>query len=230
MLLSHTKKFIYLKTVKTAGTSVEAYFEPYCLPPGTPVRGDVRPESVTEFGIVGGRGKNVKKEEGHWWNHMPAKIIKERLDASIWRQYFKFCVIRNPFDKVVSAFFFFDSRNAGDEEPLDTLGPDEIRSRFKKWILRKREGNGLIVNDRNIYTIKKRICADYVIRFEALHDGIKHVCEQVGVPYDPAQLPTLKSGFRKQGMELRDFYDEETSAIVAEQYQFEMDHFGYSRP
>jgi len=34
MLVSHRKKFIYTKTAKTAGTSVESYFEPFCLPEG----------------------------------------------------------------------------------------------------------------------------------------------------------------------------------------------------
>jgi hypothetical protein len=33
MLVSHQRKFIYTKTVKTAGSSVESYFEPYCISP-----------------------------------------------------------------------------------------------------------------------------------------------------------------------------------------------------
>ena len=32
MLISHKYKFIYLKTIKTASTSVEAYFERFCMP------------------------------------------------------------------------------------------------------------------------------------------------------------------------------------------------------
>ena len=34
MLISHRKQFIYTKTYKTAGTSVEVYFEPYCMQEG----------------------------------------------------------------------------------------------------------------------------------------------------------------------------------------------------
>ena len=33
MLISHICRFIYLKTRKTAGTSVEIYFEPFCVDP-----------------------------------------------------------------------------------------------------------------------------------------------------------------------------------------------------
>ena len=32
MLVSHSKKFIFLKTMKTAGASVEIYLERYCVP------------------------------------------------------------------------------------------------------------------------------------------------------------------------------------------------------
>ena len=31
MLISHRKKFIFTKTKKTAGTSVESVFETYCI-------------------------------------------------------------------------------------------------------------------------------------------------------------------------------------------------------
>lgn len=34
MLISHRKRFIFTKTAKTAGTSVESYFEQYCMPEG----------------------------------------------------------------------------------------------------------------------------------------------------------------------------------------------------
>lgn len=59
MLLSHSKRFIYLKTGKTAGTSVEIFFQPYCLPEEhichhTPTH--TMEETISEAGIVGYRG------------------------------------------------------------------------------------------------------------------------------------------------------------------------------
>jgi len=33
MLVSHKNKFIYIKNRKVAGSSVEAMFQEYCLPP-----------------------------------------------------------------------------------------------------------------------------------------------------------------------------------------------------
>src|ERR1044071_3613051 len=137
MLVSHRKRFIYTKTGKTAGTSVEVYFEPWCVPAGAGwgAEGE-RAEEVSEAGIIGFRGgpkfrgPNVK-----WWNHMPAAEIKGYLGDEIWNSYFKFCVVRNPFDQMVSAFHFFGGvpgqRVAAAAAPK---APAVLRQRFEAWL------------------------------------------------------------------------------------------------
>ena len=73
MLISHRKRFIYTKTVKTAGTSVEVYFEPWCLPENTWTFSHARDQTVCADGIIGYRGNN--RGDSSWWNHMPASLI-----------------------------------------------------------------------------------------------------------------------------------------------------------
>ena len=57
MLVSHRYKFIFTKTVKTAGTSIESYFEKYCMPEGEWKESHNREEYVSETGIIGYRGR-----------------------------------------------------------------------------------------------------------------------------------------------------------------------------
>jgi hypothetical protein len=104
MLISLRKKFICTKTVKTAGTSVESYFEPYCMLEGEWQFSYGREEYVDQSGIIGYRG-TVRKSKT-WTNHMSAEAIKELIGEKIWNSYFKFCVIQNPYDKLISAFHF----------------------------------------------------------------------------------------------------------------------------
>ena len=61
---------------------------------------------MSDSGIVGYRGTSPGGNE--WFNHMPAEAIKARIGHEIWDSYFKFCVVRNPFEKLVSAFHFFE--------------------------------------------------------------------------------------------------------------------------
>ena len=108
MLISHRKKFIFLKTAKTASTSVEAFFESWCLPEGEWEISHARPEYCSESGIIGERSVNARN--AIWGNHMPADQIKNRIGTTIWEEYFKFTVVRNPFDKMVSGFYFFEKK------------------------------------------------------------------------------------------------------------------------
>ncbi|KPA10844.1 hypothetical protein MHK_008953, partial [Candidatus Magnetomorum sp. HK-1] len=47
MLVSHRHKFIYTKTFKTAGTSVESYFEPFCMNDGEWSRSHPRDQYIS---------------------------------------------------------------------------------------------------------------------------------------------------------------------------------------
>lgn len=229
MLVSHRHRFIYTKTVKTAGTSVEVYFEPYCVPEGAYEFSHARAEGVTPAGIVGFRGGDRDKAGATWWNHMPAADIRARLGEDTWNAYFKFAVIRDPFDKAVSAFHYNEKLRPAPgllERARGWLAGAEAdgRERFKRWL---RAGN--LVVDRDKYFIGDALCVDYFIRYETLADGIRHVCEVVGVPFRADDIPRLKTGLRPAG-ELASYYDAEAVELVASRYRWELEHFGYAPP
>lgn len=221
MLVSHRKKFIYTKTAKTGGTSVEVYFEPYCMPEGAWSFAHARPEYVSQTGIIGFRGKGGG---GVWYNHMPAQQIRKQVGDAVWRDYFKFCVIRDPFDKLVSAFHFFETRGAGGAGS-GGADPAAVVKRFREWI---RLGNSL--DDRDKYLIDGQVCVDYFIRYEELHAGIRQVCATLDIPFEPERLPHLKGGFRPANLRLGDYYDAKTIDLVRRQYRFEIERFGYDPP
>jgi len=38
--------------------------------------------------------------------HMPARKIRRRIGREAWNQYFKFCIARNPWDRVISQYYW----------------------------------------------------------------------------------------------------------------------------
>ncbi|MEJ2058516.1 MAG: sulfotransferase family 2 domain-containing protein [Desulfofustis sp.] len=121
MLISHRKKFIFTKTSKTAGTSVESFFEQYCMPKNQWSESHAREECVSEAGIIGCRGNDISRSK--WYNHMPAKEIREIIGKDIWNSYFKFTVVRNPFDKLISGFHMLENKKLryGNKEKLNEI-------------------------------------------------------------------------------------------------------------
>lgn len=240
MLISHRKEFIFTKTVKTAGTSVESYFEKYCMPEGEWRESHTREEYISEAGIIGYRGGANKDKT--WYNHMPAKTIRDQIGQDMWDRYYKFTIVRNPFDKLISGFFFY-GKNGGKvagklmklkakvrqvldiEEKVDkSRGQKEIE-RFRSWI---HKGGSII--DRNKYMIDGEENMDYFIRYEHLHEDMKHVCDQLSIPFEPSLVPQFKKGLRKHSIPIQDYYDTETYRIVREKYAWEVEKFGYDLP
>ena len=214
MLISHRKQFIYTKTNKTGGTSVESYFEKYCMPEGEWAFAHHRGQHVSKAGIVGARGPGASRSE--WFNHMSAALIMDKLGALTWDRYFKFCVVRNPFDKLVSWFFFQRHKNT-----LDEPDSDDITS------FRKQMSRGIPVLDRGCYVIDGALCLDEIIRFEDLSPGVHGVCRRLDVPFVPGNIPRLKSGIRPTSIPVREFYSPEIVERVEQAYEFEIETFGY---
>lgn len=220
MLISHVRKFIYLKTRKTGGTSVEIYFEPWCVPPGKrAAERHFREAEISEWGIVGSRN-----DQNHtiWYNHAPADHIRRLVGEPLWREYFKFCVVRNPFDKVVSSFWF--GLPAPVRELLRNADFCVVRQTFTEWIRL-----AALPIDRSIYTIEGRAALDYFLRFETLHADLEGACRRLGVPWEPERLGRYKSEYRSRSEHFSEYYTPDAAAVVAGQFAWDLDYFGYSR-
>jgi hypothetical protein len=228
MLVSHRYKFIYTKTRKTAGSSVESYFEAFCMPEGEWTQRHFREEYVSDAGIIGFRGKAANAGDAYWWNHMPAQMIRRRLGEHIWSPYFKFCVIRNPFEKAISAFYYWKRRQFRKRRRRKSQKgewTDQDPQLFENWLER---GRGPM--DRNLFCIKGQFALDDVIRHEILAADMQRICERLGLPWDPERLPTFKAGLRPPEATARRLYTPRSRQLVRKAYRFELRYFGYKFP
>lgn len=185
------------------------------MPFGVWTESHQREEHVSEAGIVGYRGPDAHGKK--WYNHMPASEIRARIGERIWSAYFKFTVVRNPFTKLVSAFFYFLEPSAKDKMArIDG---------FRRWV-----AGGDILIDRDKYFIDGSLCVDDFIKFEDLESGIQRVCSKLGICAGGKSLPRFKQRGAGLGLEIGDLYDAATREIVEEAYAWEMENFEYSFP
>jgi len=214
MLVSHDRRFIYLKTKKTAGSSVEAALEPYALP--APRRHARRTPVVSHAGIVGvGNAGRGGREDG-WFSHMSARRVRERLDPEIWDGYVKICNVRNPWDKVVS--FFHMQFPAIKREPRGT-----VFAAFREWVSTARR----MGQDSGIYCIDGAPVVDEVIRYGALQEDFSRVCRRLGLP----QLALPRKAANTRGAEkipYQDYYDAASRALVAKRFARDITLFGWT--
>ena len=223
MIISHTHEFIFIKSHKTGGTSVEAALSQHCS--GNDV---VTPLIDYKFNRdENGQWIHKSMNPGSYQQHDDALTIRNSLPEEIWNQYTKISIARNPWDRAVSFFFWEQRRNPALHPrkrfyhylgvPFDEL--DKLRQLFKEYIR-----GDWSTNDR-FYFMDDQLCVDYIIRYEHLNDDFARLCEQLDLA--PTPLPHLKSGIRKKSRHYSEFYDEETREIVARRHRNDIKTFGY---
>jgi hypothetical protein len=227
MIISHEHKFIFIKTAKTAGTSIEVFLSQQCgpediiTPIAPPVEGHqarnheqlVNPisELVQQPEGLLAALRNVFKRRKKFYNHMPAWLIQQRVPARIWNTYFKFCVERNPWDKVLSHYYMTTSRAGG------SLSLDQYlaRGRFPINYFRYTDRSGA------------KIIVDRVVRYENLMNDLAEVFAQVDVRFEGNLGVRAKSDYRTDYTPYQEVFNEDQRRIVEQAFAREIELHGY---
>ena len=211
MIASHARGFVFLKTRKTAGTSVEIALSKVCGPDD--IITEISPEDEELRRLAGGRPpQNFTSPPlpRKAYNHMGAKAAREVVGAKAWREYFTFAIERNPWDAVVSLYYW----KYKDRPAL----PDFEQYVSEIWIEQ-------LANNRRMYRIGGKMALDRVLRYENLDAELQEVWEHLGLPGEP-DLPRAKGQARPAG-HYRDLYTPASRKRVAEVFADSIETFGY---
>ena len=232
MIISHTHKFIFIKSFKTAGTSVEAELSNICSGSDivTPMN-DYR-HNRDENGVFIHKSMNAEefiRLDLPNIQHADALTIKNQVTPEVWNDYFKFSITRNPWDRAVSYFYWENRLNPALNPtkkfyhylgiPFKEL--EQLKLLFSDYIKQATWPN----NDC-FYIIDDQPCTDFVIQYERLSEDYSKVCKKLDLT--ASMLPRLKGSVRKQRYHYSDYYDEETIAIVAERHKNDIRLFDYT--
>jgi hypothetical protein len=200
MIISHKFKFIFVKTAKTAGTSIEVFLSKLCGPldiisPIIPPIAFHSPQNYDGF-----------------FNHIPAHAIRSQIKPEHWCSYFKFCVERNPWDKTISHFHAMKSRQ-------------DNNLTFERYI-----SNGKFPVNFSKYTEPdnpQKIIVDKVLYYERLMVDLDQVFKRLEIPFDGSLGVNAKSEYRTDRRPYREVYSSEQAAQIAEAFKHELFLHGY---
>ncbi len=233
MIISHKHKFIFIRTNKTAGTSIEIVLSKLCGEKDIITK--VSPPEDEEFRkqfcdrgpqnyfipfscyTLRDWSRYIRKGKRKTYSgHASAKDIKRVVDKKIWNEYFKFCFERNPWDRVISLYYFSLPRWQRNGKPelsiSEFINSREIRS-LKKWGF-------------NNYTIRGNIVVDKVCLYEKLDEELKMVCERLGIQ-EKLELPRAKGNYRADRRHYREILSDEDREAVARMFVDEIALFNY---
>ena len=211
VIASHRHRFIFLKTRKTAGTSVEIALSKVCGPDD--VITEISPEDEELRRRAGGRPpQNFTSPPlpRKAYNHMGARATRDLVGAQAWEDYFTFAIERNPWDAVVSLYFW-------KYKDLPEL-PDFEAYVQEIWIEQ-------LANNRRLYRIRGQMAVDRVLRYENLDAELGEVWQRLRLPGEP-DLPRAKGNARPAG-HYRDLYTATSRDRVGTVFADTIEAFGY---
>lgn len=161
--------------------------------------------------------------------HMTAKEVIASIGQSKWDAAYKFAVVRNPWDKMVSHY----KHNIKTKPSTMRIGGASSREfiSFNEWL----QCTLGLVKNRKYYNRPQhflpqvewlkdnngKIAMDAIIRFESLAVDYVKVAEQLGLN---TNLPHLNSTERSA---YRKFYNAESKQLVEDWFKEDIELFGY---
>jgi hypothetical protein len=211
LIASFLHNFIFLKTRKVGGTSLEIVLSSWCG------EEDICSPLTAEDEILrqayGGAARNHTGPTGEprFYNHMPADEVRREL-PELWDRAFKFAVERHPYDKVVSRAWWAIGRN--------NLDPGRLGAAIDSTI-----GQRYYLN-YPIYMIDGRVAVDDLWPYEDAWARMAELAGRLGVPI-PAEKPRAKAGYRPDRRGATDFLTKEQRDRIRRDAQVEFDLLGY---
>ncbi len=220
MIVSHAHRAIFVKTRKTAGTSIELALSAVCgdadvITPLEPRDEQLRTAAGTRGpqhfrpSVIGRRAMPWRRST-RAWNHMPASDVVRLVGRKTWDEYFTFAVERNPWDRAVS-LYYFRGRNDDQLPPFSAflrLVPADRLSNFE------------------LYTIDGQPAVERLLRYERLQEELAEVWGKLGV--QPPELAHAKAGFRPgPSKDFRTLYSDDDAQFVADVCRREIAALGY---
>ena len=169
------------------------------------------------FGVAVMKSWNSQWVENKLGHHSSLKNVRNRFSKE-WENYLKFCVVRNPWDQVVSSYHWktrnYSKLNKPSFSEWFELNFQQEPFNFKKLL------------DTSLYCrIDGQLAVDYVVKYENLQDDLSIVCNKIGLDWD-GWLPNEKGNIRPN-KDYRGYYDKKMRRCVAEAYQQDIEEFGY---
>jgi hypothetical protein len=215
-MILHSKRTIFIHVPRTAGTSVTQFLKEYFNALDVPENLEIYKKDLLSKGYSSAGIKKIINSEKikeqimnyKFSKHATAKYYLDLYGEEVFKSYFKFSIIRNPWERMVSWYIH------GTEKPFKEKA-------FIEWLPLKKNDNQI-----KFIEIDGKIAVDKLCRYENLKKDLTEVFKKLSIPDEQVNnLPVLYKTDRKP---YKKYYNDSSKKLVGEMFSEEIKKFGYS--
>lgn len=205
MIISHKHRYIFIAIPKTGTHAIRRALRK--------TMGDEDEEQVGLF-EKSQLGHPALAALGH--GHITAVQASTHLEEAVWKNYFKFAFVRNPFDRLVSYAYFFYGK-----EPLMKSHPT---LHMKRMLLFPEKERTLWFRPQVDFVLDSygALAIDFVGKTEKIQTDFDRVCDRIGLPYQKLERVNASA----HDPYLR-YYDEQLELLARKYYAKDFEQFDY---
>src|SRR5687768_4779420 len=204
-MISHSHQCIFVHIPKCGGTSIENVIWP-----------EPRNTSDLWMGFV---SKFHNKYQTGGLQHLIAIQIWEEVGEAVFNSYFKFTIVRNPWDKAISQYFYMRQRpdlreyiGMKEDDPFKVYLGLTRKKLHVQW-----EKQHKFFKDHNGETM-----VDYIGRLETMQQDTSNIFERLGIKSEVLHVNATRH------QHYSEYYDDESMEMVGEMYKEDIEILGYS--
>lgn len=174
-----------------------------------------------------------------WQNHKDIRRYRRELPSEQFLTYFKFAIVRNPWERLLSDYNFQIQKSSRSADRLHVFDERGRQRPFGEWV--RLVLGGPVAGDARCWggsisptihrwspqydwiSIDGENVMDYVGRVETLDVDMDVICDRIGIPR--VKLPSKKRRFH---LHYSHYYDEASRDLVASYYAKDIAEFGYT--
>ena len=159
-----------------------------------------------------------KKENQKYFGHMPVALVRQRIGDEKFYDAFKFTVVRNPFDQILSWYYW-----------ISATGGKDLQMDFQKFVQKK--SLEFFESNKEVFVEDNKSMVDEILHYESLNEELPRISERLGLPQKNlgeiySKVKTNSFTRATRGYEL---IDKQSQEIIINSAEYFFKNCGYSR-
>jgi len=206
MIISHSRKFLFVHNYKVAGTSLRNALAPWSSKKSSKSR------------LLAKFDRRFRFHSKSFPQHSKASLMKKELPEKLFVRYYKFGFVRNPYDWQLSLYHYMLKKKTHRQHEL----AKSFRS-FTEYLYWRVE-NEPFLQKSFFFDPQGNNLMNFIGRYERLNADFEKITAKIGVS---AELPMLNAS--RDGRSYLDQYTPTTEKMIYDCFKEDFDTFGYER-